>query len=161
MVLRDLVEVRLRMRTDEETRSELARVLMEDCPLKNILKNEKPCPYFGHDMTCTSCTYHWQMSVGRLLKEVDVKRISYVRIKEQLDKALERISEMEKEKVQWIELIGDVVKGVRSLGLLRRLATDTIIEVVRGKRDISCVDKKEKENVKDGKGKMPEVRNVN
>lgn len=144
------------MKGNEQMRVELSKILADDCPLKSVLKVGRPCPYYGPSGSCSDCSYHWQITVGSILEGAGIKRMSHVRLKEQLDEARNRIIEMEKERAIWLELVGDVVSGVKALLSLKRMAMGVFANVFNGECIIvEC----EKEN-EDGNGdcNLPGVR---
>jgi hypothetical protein len=74
----------------EELQQAVVALLVEGCPLNKVRKEDKPCPYFGVDKTCNTCSYHWHILVKRMLEAVGAKRLG-------CQKAKERVKELEEE----------------------------------------------------------------
>lgn len=71
----------------------LTSFLVEGCPLFKVLKGGKPCPYFGSDESCNTCSYHWPVIVKRILEKAGMKKLG-------CKKAKDRVKELEEELVR-------------------------------------------------------------
>jgi hypothetical protein len=80
---------------DPETTEEAVGILKEFCPLSTVLKEDKPCPYFGFTGTCRDCRYDWMTVMGDVLKVVKVRRATYEKEREKNAGLSERLVELE------------------------------------------------------------------
>jgi hypothetical protein len=73
----------------------LTSFLVEGCPLFKVLKGGKPCPYFGSDESCNTCSYHWPIIIKRILEKAGMKKLGCKKAKERvkfLEGELEKLS---------------------------------------------------------------------
>jgi len=91
--------------SDVETRGELADILKDNCALRSLLVDGKPCLRAGSSGVCTDCLFGWEIVAKRILKLLGAKRSAY---------------EQEREKVKIltdkVELLERIVSEVFSLG---------------------------------------------
>lgn len=85
------------MSFDPETGEQAAGVLKRFCPLKTVLKQDRPCSYFGSSGTCSDCSYKWMVIVDELSVFFKKRRASYEKEREKNKKTeeeLKRLKEM-------------------------------------------------------------------
>ena len=72
---------------DVETTKKAAAIIKDACPLRTVLRDGKPSPYFGASGTCRDCSYDWLTQVADVLKVVKARRAAY-------EKQVEKFNEL-------------------------------------------------------------------
>lgn len=110
---------------DPDTRERVARLIRESCPLAKVLVEDKPCPFYGMDGTCATCTQDWLMTADEVLKVAEIRRASYEKEHSKTRELIERVERLEMRDAQLTDSISrnvmSVKAGIRSLSELLRL----------------------------------------
>jgi len=106
------------MSGDPVTRDQITETMIEFCPLRTVLKKDKPCPYFGASGNCSDCMFSWVAAADEVLKVAKARRASYEReyqkakgYKQELDEANSKLSLLSGFFVR----IGEGFKAIREL----------------------------------------------
>ncbi len=82
---------------DPVTNEKVADVIREACPLRTVLRESKPCPYFGASGTCRDCSYDWMSVSGDVLKLVKARRAAYEKEREKNVEIKKMLAETQKD----------------------------------------------------------------
>jgi len=107
---------------DVETRSELADFLKEQCVLKSVLREDKPCPKFGPSGTCTDCMHGWEILARRVLKHVGAKRAAYEQEREKVKFITDKAESLEKTVGEVFSLFAKIGDGFAAMAQIVELA---------------------------------------
>ncbi|TRO55179.1 hypothetical protein E2P64_07545 [Candidatus Bathyarchaeota archaeon] len=107
---------------DVDTREELSALLKENCVLRPLLRDEKPCPKFGPSGTCQDCLYGWEILAQRVLKVIGARRSSYEKEREKVKIATDKADSLEKTVGEVFSLFAKIGDGFASLGKIIELA---------------------------------------
>ena len=107
---------------DVETRGELAGLLKENCVLRPLLKEDKPCPRFGSSGTCEDCLYGWEILAKRVLKLIGAKRASYEKEREKVKLITNKAESLEKTVGEVFSLFAKMGDGFAALVQILDLA---------------------------------------
>jgi hypothetical protein len=100
--------------SDAETRTKVAELVKEGCPLRTVLKEGKNCPYFGASKTCRDCSYDWETCADGILKLAKSRRALYEKEKEKVDVLTKELEVANEIKKQVNDIFGDVRFGLDS-----------------------------------------------
>jgi len=129
--------------SDVETRTKVADLIKDGCPLRSVLKEGKACPYFGASKTCRDCSYSWEVCADGILKLAKSRRALYEKEKEKVE-ALEK--EL-REANEFRNCVGDILVDIQA-------ATSSFRKAFMGMAQLAntVTSREEKEDVEDENG---------
>lgn len=109
---------------DPKTREKVADAIKEECPLRTVLVEKKPCPYFGASGSCRDCTYEWVPIADNVGKLVKARRAAY-------EQEREKREEISVELKRQSEIVYGLVGGICAVKALWGLVPIEMVEAIK------------------------------